>query len=226
MNYSDLHGISQNDQGPHQGQPVLTAGEPLQSAHAVMILVHGRGAGAEDMLGLAGSFEQPGLAFLAPQANQYSWYPNRFTAPLESNEPWLTSALEVIGGLVELVTSPGGWEIPLDRVYIAGFSQGACLVLEYAARNPNRFAGIFGLSGGLIGPDGVKRASAGDFAGTPVFLGCSDADPYIPARRVEATARFFKQRGAQVTTRFYPGLGHAVNEDETQTIGEIILTNA
>src|SRR5436853_4381788 len=154
--------------GPHQGQPLLLAGEPLESAKAAMIMMHGRGATAEDILMLADEFKQPGFAYLAPQAAGNSWYPNSFLAPIASNEPGLSSGLAVIASLLEQLAEAG---IPAERTILLGFSQGACLSLEFVARNARHYGGAAGLSGGLIGPDDTPRNYAGTLAGTPVFLG-------------------------------------------------------
>lgn len=197
--------------GPHQGQPVLTAGEPLASARAAMILVHGRGASAADILMLAGELAQPGFAYLAPEAANHTWYPNSFLAPLASNEPGLSSGLAVIASLLAQVERAG---IPAERTVIAGFSQGACLSLEFVARNARRYGGVIALSGGLIGPDGTPRDYPGSLAGTPVFLGCSDIDPHIPRERVLLSAEVLKSLGGQVTARLYPRMGHTINRDE------------
>lgn len=205
--------------GPHQGQPVLTAGEPLERAEAAMIMVHGRGASARDILALAPELEAPGWAFLAPQAVGGTWYPNTFRAPIESNEPWLSSALQAVGDLVRGVEAAG---IPAERTVLLGFSQGACLTLEYAARNARRYGGVAGLSGGLIGPDGAEREDTGSLAGTPVFLGCSDHDPHIPAYRVIHAASVLDGLGAEVTYVLYPELDHAVNVDEIQHVRGIM----
>jgi phospholipase/carboxylesterase len=199
-----------NDQ-LHQGQPILTAGEPLTRAHAAMVLLHGRGASAEDILTLAAELDQPGLAYLAPQAANGTWYPNRFLAPLESNEPWLSSALNVVANALAQIAAAG---IPPERTLLLGFSQGACLTLEFSARNARRYGGVAGLTGGLIGPDDLPRAYAGSLAGTPVFLGCSDVDFHVPKERVELTAQVLARLGGDVTTRFYPNMGHTVNQDE------------
>jgi len=198
-------------QGLHQGQPILSAGEPLAKARAAMILLHGRGASAEDIMLVARELDQSGFAYLAPQAAGSAWYPNSFLAPLESNEPELTSALQVIDSLLREV---GGAGIPQERTMLLGFSQGACLLLEYAARHAARYGGIVGLSGGVIGPDGTPRNYSGSLAGTPVFLGCSDVDPYIPRARVDLSAEVMRRLGGEVTERIYPNLGHTVNQDE------------
>jgi predicted esterase len=204
--------------GPHQGQPVLQAGEPLERARAAMILVHGRGASATDIMTIADEVTFPGVAYLAPQAAGSTWYPNPFTAPLEANEPYLSSALEVLSSLLARVEG----SVPADNVVLLGFSQGACLTLEFAARHARKYGGVVGLSGGLIGPDGTPRDYPGDFQQTPVFLGCSDVDPHIRKDRVVEAAEVFKRMGADVTMRLYPGMGHMVNEDEIEAVRKIV----
>jgi phospholipase/carboxylesterase len=197
---------------------VARAGEPLGKARAAMILLHGRGASAEDIMTVAAELTQPGFAYLAPQATGNAWYPNPFTAPLETNEPYLSSALEVVDTLLAMVEET----IPAQRVILLGFSQGACLTLEFAARHARRYGGVVGLSGGLIGPDGTPRDYAGDFEGTPAFLGCSDVDPHIRKDRVVDAGEVFKRMGAQMTVRLYPGMGHTVNQDEIDSVREIV----
>jgi predicted esterase len=160
----------------------------------------------------------PGFAYLAPQAAGNAWYPNPFTAPLEANEPYLSSALEVLETLLTRVEET----IPHERVILLGFSQGACLTLEFAVRHGRRYGGVVGLSGGLIGPDGTPRDYAGEFEGTPVFLGCSDVDPHIKKDRVLEAAAVFTRMGAGVTMRLYPGMGHTVNQDEIESVREMV----
>jgi len=196
---------------------VLQAGEPLASARAAMILVHGRGATAEDIMMLAGHVEVARFAFLAPQAAGNAWYPNPFTASLESNEPYLSAALAMLSDLLQRVEAT----VPAQRTILLGFSQGACLALEFAARNARRYGGVVGLSGGLIGPPDTPRDYPGTFDGTPVFLGCSDVDPYIPKDRVVDSAGVFKRMGADVTTTFYPGMAHEVSPEEIARVREI-----
>jgi predicted esterase len=212
---------------PHRGRPVLNAGRPLAEADAAVILVHGRGGSAEDLLALGAELQRPEFAYLAPQAAGQSWYPYSFLAPLPQNEPWLSSALELLGDLVAHVESGG---IPAERITLLGFSQGACLSTEFAARNARRYGGIVALSGGLIGPPGTPREYSGLLAGTPVFLGCSDRDPHIPRERVDESAQVLETMGAAVTERIYPGLGHTVNEDELDFVrgllGRIIPVQA
>jgi len=197
---------------------VLQSGEPLGTARAAMILLHGRGASAEDIMTVGAQLAQPGFAYLAPQAAGNAWYPNPFTAPLEANEPYLSSALEVVASVLAGVEET----IPARRVILLGFSQGACLTLEFAARNARRYGGVVGLSGGLIGPDGTPRDYPGDFEGTPAFLGCSDVDPHIRKDRVVDAGEVFKRMGAAVTVRLYPGMGHTVNQDEIDLVREIV----
>lgn len=201
--------------GPHQGQPLAVAGKPCREAAAAMVMVHGRGATAESILELARELRHPELAFVAPQAAGYTWYPYSFLAPLERNEPGLSSGLARIGEVLDLLASVG---IPAERTILLGFSQGACLTLEFAARNARRYGGIAGLSGGLIGPPGTPRSYEGSLAGTPAFLGCSDRDPHIPRERVDETAEVLRRMGAEVTERIYPALGHTVNEDELEQV--------
>jgi len=200
---------------PHQGQPVLRAGAALAQAHAAMIMMHGRGASAESILRLAEEFKQPDFAYLAPEAAGGTWYPNRFIAPAASNEPWLSSALAVVENLVAQVVEAG---IPAAQVMLLGFSQGACLALEYAARHATRYGGVVGLSGGLIGAADEPRHDHGNFSGTPIFLGCSDVDFHIPQARVEQTAEMLKALGANVTKRFYINMEHTVNHDEVKFV--------
>jgi phospholipase/carboxylesterase len=198
--------------------PVLEAGEPLGKARAAMILLHGRGASAEDIMTVGAELAQPGFAYLAPQAAGNAWYPNPFTAPLEANEPYLSSALEVVEAVLARVEET----IPAQRVILLGFSQGACLTLEFAARHARHYGGVVALSGGLIGPDGTPRDYPGAFDGTPAFLGCSDVDPHIKKDRVVEAGEVFGRMGASVTVRLYPGMGHTVNQDEIDSVRGIV----
>jgi phospholipase/carboxylesterase len=205
--------------GQHAGQPVLTAGAPLDRALGAVVLVHGRGGTADGMLSLAGELTHPGFAFLAPQAADNTWYPLSFLAPIERNEPYLSAALEGLAALLERLDKAG---IPAERTILLGFSQGACLVLEFAARHAQRYAGIVGLSGGLIGPDSTPRDYHGSLAETPVFLGCSDVDPHIPRERVIESERVLERLGGKVTVRLYPDMSHAVNQEELDHVRSIM----
>ena len=205
--------------GPHRGQPVLSRGAPLPGARAAMLMVHGRGATAESILTLANLLDVPGFAFLAPQAVDNTWYPNRFLAPLPANEPWLSSALALLEVTMATLAGSG---VPAERTILLGFSQGACLALEFVARHARRYGGVAGLSGGLIGPDETPRNYLGSFDGTPVFLGCSDKDPHIPEARVIHTGEILGRLGADVTTRIYPGIGHTINDDELDSVRQMM----
>jgi phospholipase/carboxylesterase len=200
-----------NAPASHGGQPVLTAGDAPERARAAMVMIHGRGATAADILELARELAPSGVVYVAPQARGNEWYPYRFLEPVERNEPGLSSGLATIATLLAQVAQAG---IPPERTMLLGFSQGACLMLEYVARHARRYGGVLGLSGALIGPDGTPRDYAGSLAGTPVFLGCSDIDPHIPKHRVEEAADVFRRLGGAVTLRLYPGMGHTVNRDE------------
>lgn len=196
-----------------------------------MLLVHGRGANAGDILSLADELDgddlfdarsSMGFAYLAPQAVGSTWYPQRFLAPLEQNEPWLSSALSAIDRVIRSIQSAG---IPNERIMVLGFSQGACLALEYAARRARRYGGVVGLSGGLIGPSLQPERYPGSFLGTPVFLGCSDIDPHIPLQRVKESAAHLEKMGADVSARIYPGMGHTVNDEELDIVRKMMANN-
>lgn len=194
----------------HAALAVLAAGTPLAEACAAVVLVHGRGASAEDILGFAGPLARPGVAFLAPQAADDSWYPQRFLAPLAANEPWLSSALRKLASVRAGIAAAG---IPDERIVWLGFSQGACLASEFLARNPRRWGGLVAAVGGRIGPPGTSFDEAGDLARTPVYLGCGDPDPHIPWSRVEESAAAFTRQNAEVTLRRYPGFPHSVHPE-------------
>lgn len=208
-----------NQADPHAQSPVVIRGEPPQQAQAALVMLHGRGDSAEGILSLADVLDIAGYTLLAPEASGYEWYPYSFLAPLAQNEPWLSSALKKVGSVLAQVAEMG---IPAERTVLLGFSQGACLALEYVARNAQRYGGVVGLSGGLIGPDGTPRDYSGSLSGTPVFLGCSDIDPHIPAARVRETAAVLERLGADVTMRLYPSLGHTVNQDEIDAVNKLL----
>lgn len=204
---------------PHVGQRVVQHGAPLAHARVACILLHGRGGSPEDMLRLADEWRVSDVAYLAPAASNHTWYPQSFLAPIAQNEPALSSALRVLGGLVESLAVQ---EIGPDRVLIVGFSQGACLGLEYVARHAKRYGGVVGLSGGLIGPPGMVRNDVGSLNGTPVLLGCSDVDPHIPLERVHESAETFRRMAGAVDERIYRGMGHTVNDDELQAVRTLL----
>ncbi len=205
---------------PHAGQPVLQYGAPLASARRAAILIHGRGASAEDILELAAELGVDDVACLAPQAAGHTWYPYSFLSPIPQNEPGITSALGVIASLLASLATQG---FGRERVVILGFSQGACLTLEFVVRHPDRYAAIVGLSGGLIGPPGTPRDYPGSMKNTPVFIGCSDIDAHIPVDRVRESAEVFRRMGAVVDERIYPGMGHTVDEDELSAVRALLV---
>jgi predicted esterase len=185
-----------------------------------MIMVHGRGATAESILTLVPALNLPGFAYLAPQASGNTWYPYSFLAPIEQNEPGISSGMQAIDDLLSRIEAAG---LSRERTVLLGFSQGACLATEYAARHARRYGGIAGLSGGLIGPDGTSRDYPKSMEGTAVFLGCSDADPHIPAARVLETADVMRRLNGRVTMRLYPGLGHQINEEEIAAVRKMMI---
>jgi len=204
---------------PHAGQPVFHTGAPLASARVVVILLHGRGGDAERALDMARMLPDAGVCFLAPAAADHSWYPQRFIAPLETNQPWLASALGVVTRVIDGVVAAG---VSRERVLLGGFSQGACLSLEWALRTGGRLGGVFALSGGVIGPPGGARPHDRDLAGTPVLLACGDADGHIPLASVKESATVLRARGATLTEKIYPGLGHVIVSDEFARVGRMI----
>jgi len=206
--------------GPHQGQELLKAGKVLAEAQSAMILIHGRGASAYDILELGTYLAPPQMAQLAPQAANSTWYPYSFLSPLAQNEPSLSSALQVITDLVAQVEGAG---IPAEKIIIGGFSQGACLASEFAARSARRYGGLLILSGGIIGPPGIPRLYEGSLAGTPIFIGCSDVDFHIPLQRVEETAAVLAELGGVVTKKIYPNMGHTIIQDEIDQARNIVM---
>ncbi len=204
----------------HNSNNFLTVGLPLEKAKKVMILVHGRGGSAQDILSLCQHFNADGFAFVAPQATGNTWYPYSFMAPMSENEPYLSSALTVLGSLHGRLQAD--FNVKSTQIYWLGFSQGACLTLEFVARNATTYGGVFGLSGGLIGPPETLRDYAGDLAQTPIFLGCSDRDSHIPKARVEESAAVFDRLGANVTMKLYPNFPHSINEDELVVVNSLI----
>jgi predicted esterase len=184
-----------------------------------MIMVHGRGATADDILSLSHELRVPGVAYLAPQAAGYTWYPYGFLSPIAQNEPGISSALAAIADVLATIERAG---IPTERTMLLGFSQGACLTLEFTARHPRRYGAVMGLTGGLIGPPGTPRDYPGELSGTPVFLGTSDPDPHVPFERVRETEAVLTRMGAVVELRRYSGMPHTVNEDELDACRELL----
>jgi phospholipase/carboxylesterase len=208
----------------HNPNNIISAGVPLEEATKVMVMVHGRGGSARDILSLNHSIDKrEEFAFVAPEAHGNTWYPYSFLQPMERNEPHLSSALNVLAMLRARLQSD--FNLKSSQIYWLGFSQGACLTLEFIARNPLTYGGVFGLSGGLIGPPDTPRDYAGTLSGTPVFLGCSDVDPHIPEERVLDTDKVLSRMGAQVTTKIYPNFAHSINDDELQLVNSLIAAH-
>lgn len=204
---------------PHIDQPVLKIGHELSGAAGAVILIHGRGGSARDILSLSREFDRPELAYLAPEAAEHAWYPYSFLAPIQQNEPWLTSALAKLRQIVEEISGAG---IPREKTVIAGFSQGACLASEFVARNPARYGGLIAFTGGLIGPPGTEFRYPGDLSGTPAFLGAGDPDAHVPWKRVQESAGVLSAMGAEVVLRRYAGMPHTINQDEIEEAKRLI----
>lgn len=209
---------SDSEQGPHDGQPIETAGAPPQVADAAVVLLHGRGSSANYMLTLIDEFLHHGVMYLAPQAAHRSWYPRSGYGPLDANEPWLSSGVRRISEALKIAADAG---IPPERTLLFGFSQGGCLASEFVVRNPRRYGGLIVLSGSLLGPE-TDRAVEGAIDGTPVFLGCSADDPHVPAERVTRSAQVFERLGGEVEYTLYEESGHAINDDEIRQINAFI----
>jgi phospholipase/carboxylesterase len=204
---------------PHRGSPVGHAGASLKDAIGAVVLLHGRGGSVEDILSLADEFYFPGVAYLAPQASGNSWYPLSFLAPIDKNEPWLTSALRKVQTTIQSLHDAC---IPTERVVVSGFSQGACLATEYVARHPERYAGLIAFTGGLIGPPDANLNHDGDLAKTPVFFGSGDPDPHVPWERVQQSANVLTKMGAAVTAKRYEGRPHTITREEIGFANQII----
>jgi phospholipase/carboxylesterase len=204
---------------PHRNQPVTISGASLESAKAALILVHGRGASAADILRVAEDLDLSNFAYLAPQAAGHTWYPYSFLAPIDQNQPWLDSALSLLETIVERAVNAG---IPLPKIALLGFSQGACLATEFVARNARRYGGLIAFTGGLIGPPGTKFAYGGDLSGSPCFFGAGDPDPHVPWERVKESASVFSALRGIVTLRRYPGLPHTINAAEISEARQLL----
>lgn len=199
------------DSHPHGGGPLERVGPPIEEARATLLLLHGRGATARGMLRVGRQVAGEDVALLAPEAEGQTWYPRSFLAPRAANQPKLDSALRRVDELLTLISTEGGSP---ETTVIAGFSQGACLALEYAARHPRRYGAIIAWSGGLIGPEGYKFELSGDLNGSPVYLGCGDRDAHIPVERVRESEAAFRQLGAEVTAQIFEGMDHRINDEE------------
>lgn len=199
---------------------IITTSIPLAQAKGALVMLHGRGGTAHNILSLAREFDLKDIAVLAPQATSQSWYPYSFMAPVEDNQPALDSALSVIGEAVKEITAAG---VPADKIYFAGFSQGACLTLEYIARNPKRYGGAVAFTGGLIGEQLVNENYKGDFSNTPILITTGNPDPHVPLSRVEESAEVLEKLGADVLVKVYPGRPHTITQDEIELAKAFIL---
>jgi phospholipase/carboxylesterase len=199
---------------------IMAAGKPINDATKALVMVHGRGGSAEDILALAEYLPVKNFALLAPQAAGHSWYPFSFMAPVTNNEPGLSSALELLKGIVNEIESNG---ITTKNIYFLGFSQGACLILEFVARNAARYGGVAAFTGGLIGDKIYTENYSGDFSGTPVFIGTSDPDPHVPVERVNASAAVLENMHAAVTKKIYKNMGHTITQEEINLVNELIF---
>jgi phospholipase/carboxylesterase len=199
---------------------VKTAGRPLSAESKVLVMLHGRGSSTDDILSLATYLDVADFTLLAPQATNHTWYPYSFLAPPAQNEPWLSSALNLVQEVLDDVYAQG---VPAARVYFLGFSQGACLTLEFVARHADRYGGVVGFTGGLIGDRIYGENYRGDFQETPVFIGTSDPDPHVPVERVYATANILKNMQAAVTEKIYLNLGHTISRDEIELANRLVF---
>lgn len=198
---------------------VKSAGVPLVKGTKVLIALHGRGGSAEDMLQLAMEIADEDFTLLAPQANQHTWYPYSFLAPMSQNEPGLSSAISVIGELVNQIVANG---IDYKNIHFMGFSQGACLTLEYVTRHARRYGSVIAFTGGLIGDKIYPENYSGNFDGTPVYIGSSDIDPHVPLQRIYASENIIRAMGADMKVDIFPGMGHTVNREEIATAKKIM----
>ncbi|WP_339649391.1 dienelactone hydrolase family protein [uncultured Salegentibacter sp.] len=199
---------------------IYTAGKELREAEKVLVLMHGRGGSAKEFLSLANQLNTQDFAVLAPQATDFTWYPNSFLAPVAQNEPEYSSALEVLEELLEDIKETG---IEAENIYFAGFSQGACLTLEFVTRNAQRFGGVAAFTGGLIGDKIYTENYSGDFNGTPIFIGTGDPDPHVPVERVEDSAEILREMNANVEVKIYKNRPHTISEDELKLANNFIF---
>lgn len=204
----------------HQ-KKIITAGKALKEASKALVMIHGRGASAEDILSLSNYLNVEDYALIAPQATNNTWYPFSFLMPPQQNEPWLSSALSLLN---EIVTDINNDNISTENIYFLGFSQGACLTLEFVTRNAKNYGGIVAFTGGLIGDKIYSENYTGDFQNTPIFIGSSDPDPHVPVSRVYETADILQTMHANITTKVYKNLGHTVNNDEIENANALIFS--
>ena len=199
---------------------IVSAGAKIPGASKALIMMHGRGGSAEDILSLADHLNVKGFALLAPQAKNNSWYPYSFMAPVSQNEPWLSSALSLVKETVNDVIAKG---ISEENIYFTGFSQGACLTLEFIARNAAKYGGVVAFTGGLIGDRIDQKNYEGDFKSMPVFIGSSNPDPHVPVQRVNETTKILQGMNAVVTERIYPNMGHTITQNEIDLANELVF---
>lgn len=207
------------DQHVHQNQPVLTHGPALDDAQAAVILLHGRGGTAQDILSIAAHLPQDGIAYHAPQAANYTWYPQSGFIPLEANQPYIGSAFQVLEDMLAQVTEAG---IAANKIVFGGFSQGACLAAEFVARHPRRYGGLFVLSGALLGPPDIPRDYSGSLEGTPVFVGGCDHDPWVTEQQLRLTGQVLQELGAAVTVEVQPGSKHTIRQSELDHVSRML----
>ena len=199
---------------------IKTAGKSLQEADKVLIMIHGRGADARDILSVASHLNVQEYALLAPEATNNTWYPYSFMAPSEQNEPWLSSALDLVK---EAVDTAREQSVNAENIYFLGFSQGACLALEFVARNAEQFGGVVALTGGLIGDKIDQENYSGNFNGTPIFMGTGNPDPHVPIERVKESANILEKMNAKVHLRVYEGKPHSVSQDEIEEANKFVF---
>ena len=199
---------------------IITARKPVTDAEKVLLMIHGRGGSAEDILSLAGHLRLKDFALLAPQATNQTWYPFSFMAPTVQNEPWLTSALSLLKEMLDDLMAQG---VKAENIYLLGFSQGACLTLEFVARHARRYGGVIAFTGGLIGDKINPENYQGDFKGTPIFIGSSNPDPHVPVDRVKESTKILSSMNAEVTEKIYDGMGHTISQDEIDTVNQTIF---
>lgn len=199
---------------------IHTSGKEISEAKKALILIHGRGGNAQDILNLAGHLNVQDFALFAPQATGNTWYPNSFLAEPEKNEPQLSSAIKILENLLKEINSEG---ISSENIFILGFSQGACLTLEFAARNAEKFGGIVAFTGGLIGDTIYKERYTGNFSNTPVFIGTGDPDPHVPVKRVQESAKLFEEKNAAVTVKIYNNRPHTISQEEIDLANQLIF---